>query len=289
MLKRLGQFIDTLADRANEESGAVVRLHGNEAQVPTVTYRHHDTGRLVRLVGVMHVAVPSFYEGVNKLIDDHPESAVLYEMVGGDPSKEGDATPEEIAKAKERMQPLKELYQMMADATGCVSQKDGLPIREGWINTDLSAVQFFYELRGGRGPAPQPSRGSRASKPTPLQQLMADRILDGLQRQVDQMKRPGMAAEIRRALHRSVRMFRYANLIGKVTESAGPQLPLFGIVLHRRNDVGVAGILEHVQKSDVISIWGAAHLPGMDKQLRAAGFEEVGREWRTVLVFPDEE
>jgi pheromone shutdown protein TraB len=51
------------------------------------------------------------------------------------------------------------------------------------------------------------------------------------------------------------------------------------IIINERNKVAVDGILEHVQHNHVVSIWGAAHLPGMISLLNKQGYREQERTW----------
>jgi hypothetical protein len=52
-------------------------------------------------------------------------------------------------------------------------------------------------------------------------------------------------------------------------------------ILESRNEVAMRGIESYLPEGDVASIWGAAHLRGIGKSLKRAGFREVRREWFT--------
>jgi hypothetical protein len=50
-------------------------------------------------------------------------------------------------------------------------------------------------------------------------------------------------------------------------------------ILEIRNEEAVRGINKYIIDGNVATIWGAAHLPGIEKKLKEAGFHEVRREW----------
>ena len=58
-------------------------------------------------------------------------------------------------------------------------------------------------------------------------------------------------------------------------------------ILEVRNEEAVRGINVHLAEGDVATIWGAAHLHGIEKQLKRDGFREVNREWFTAYHVRD--
>ncbi|MDO8571936.1 MAG: hypothetical protein Q7R79_04625, partial [bacterium] len=60
-----------------------IRRWGKYLQVPIVTYCHKTTGKIVVLVGMIHVAEPWYYKGIQDLVDGLERAGyqILYERV----------------------------------------------------------------------------------------------------------------------------------------------------------------------------------------------------------------
>lgn len=104
--------------RFNEET--------REEQIACKTYQSPDGKTLVKLVGICHLALPSFFEKVGELLKD---SVLIYELAGG--------TLEQQRQFQDRIKSLGELYWAIYDASttenpaghdalGRVDQKDYL-------------------------------------------------------------------------------------------------------------------------------------------------------------------
>ncbi len=58
------------------------------------------------------------------------------------------------------------------------------------------------------------------------------------------------------------------------------------VILDDRNKLAVRGImycLDTLGMDNVLAIWGAAHLPGIDKILKSKGFKEERKFWHTAV------
>jgi hypothetical protein len=248
-------------------------------QTAIVTYYRPDDDRRVVLVGAMHVADRSYFEALKEFVDLEKRvngSVVLYEMTRESPdppAKDDYSAPAILERGFGR---LRKVYRYMAASTGRAFQYDVLTPQEDWINTDLTRrevaerssetwlIRFLArtgllwaaaKLIGFVGGVPEPP--DRPNFPVSLQ---TDNAMRGI--------------------HLSILLNALLLLLPKKATPAH-------IILNDRNEVAVEGILRAARNSSfIVSIWGAAHLPGIGRLLEAQGFtrsDEV--KWYTCAHF----
>lgn len=232
----------------------VIRHRGDVLQTPVVFYVHPKTKRQVVFVAVIHIGEADYYTALQKTIDAYGHHAVLYEMVGKLTSTERESLTKSEQVILKQFESGKEFIEMAKELLGVTHQKEGLSYPPEWINTDIGMadlLRLFAErnLRLIRGHI----------EPTPLDK---DRAL--FQWLLDAMLRNFVPVIW------TIRLLTgFSSLKRDVRE----------VILDHRNEVGMKAIFNHLQHRDVVTIWGAEHLYGMDEDLRAAGFREVRREW----------
>jgi hypothetical protein len=231
----------------------LARYHDGDMYLPVDVYRRD--GQEVTLIGMIHVAPADFYDRVRTLIDAHTERGdrILVEGIAyiGDDAGLGEHDQELIARYKLLRERANMISEMVAEATGMITQLAAFP---RWMEWELADVTALEMMRLRHVPAPPD--------------------LD-----------PLMESEIRRVLNKP-RVSRGAYWLVKTTPAlAAALMPLRvladGVVLHHRNRVAVLKTLERAENA--VLPWGAAHLPGMGKLLAHNGFSHVDRTWNLAL------
>ncbi len=232
-----------------------VRKRWGKLEFPLITLKHETTGRRVRLLGVIHFADASYWSTLQGVIDREGESVVLYERVLKPTQEEMDALTEKERAWYENVHlGHKTLRGQLQALLGLSFQGDGLTYPAHWINTDMSGGAFVKAMVG-------------LEERFPGNPFMA--ILD---------HEPEQAPFVRWMIQKIFSHISLSELRNFGAKSAYRR-ERDAIILDYRNFLGVNGILAHGKERDVVSIWGAAHLPGMLHLLKQLGFEEETREW----------
>lgn len=231
-----------------------MRHQGNALQTPVVFYRHPETSREVVIVTTLHIGEIGYFPSLQEVIDSRQNHVVLYEAIRRlRPEQAQTITSDEFAVAKTIDFDFT-LRMAMMSSLGLVSQyhAGGLICRESWINTDMTMPELLKsfvqrEIKPSKG-------GDLEWASSPLATWLFDAILHNYVPFTLTIKFVGLALP---QWHRRKK-----------------------IILGRRNEIAAAAIQQYVQEGrDVIAIWGADHLKGIERYILAAGFVAKRREW----------
>lgn len=230
---------------------------GRHLCVPTVFLQNPATGRNVILIGMIHIGKKRFYKKVQKLIDSYPGHKILYESVGRlTTEEEGRLSPDE-KKVRDQMTSMFNDRKFLQVLLSLDDQRRGLNYRKTWIRTDIDK---FVLLRRFAQARMNFSTGPRISNRVHLRLKKMPEVDRALSRWV---------------MHKLFMILPLMNLLER-----GRDLKFLDqVILSERNIIGVHGILEHVGDSNIISIWGAAHIPGMVRLLQETGFRKTRVIW----------
>lgn len=249
-------------------------------QTAVVTYTRPADWKRVVMVGAMHVADREYFEKLRDFVaaeESAADGTVLYEAMrdADGPPPDDDRSP--AATLERGFAGLRDLYRYMAANTGRAMQYDILRPRAGWINTDMTRREV----------------AKRSAETWLIRFLSTTGILDAIAKAIGLAggvpkppARPDFAASFQmdismRATHLSIPLNALLTLLPKRAT------PLHTIV-NERNEAAVEGILEALTRTDnVVSIWGAAHLPGIGRLLKRCGFAVTRRnvKWLTCCRF----
>lgn len=243
------------------------RTRGGVLQTAVKHYVNHATGRKVTLVGAIHVGKTAYYEQMQQLIDkaETAGAAILYEGVGKIDEEDIGRLPADQREIVHQMHTAFKGMERFGETffeDDVVYQKKGLQYKDDWVRTDLDMDH--------------------------VSSLFAEAEIDFLgvkDLDVEQQKDlSNVPVEVLGAL----RTF-FATVIKLLSGIAQVRLYAGGwtrksrmtnhIIITMRDEVGAKGILQQVHTSDVLSIWGAAHLPGIEQYLLQAGFSLEETEW----------
>jgi hypothetical protein len=245
---------------------SIGRNRGGMLQTPTRIYQHSSSGRTVFLVGVIHIGRKAYYEAIQSLIDQLSQHKfrILYEGVGKMDDKDMLALPPKQRVIAKQMRAISSAMQEMSALLldeGIVYQKQGLSYPDSWIRTDVDIshmVQLFAEadLHFWEGPSDKPEK----------------KVLDDVPEDV--------VGFIKALFVTAIRLLPgISKVMGVFTQFNPKKRARQHIIITLRNEVAARGILEHAEHSDVLSIWGAGHIPGIHEHLSTAGYRHTQTIW----------
>ncbi|MEI8223956.1 MAG: TraB/GumN family protein [bacterium] len=246
--KYLARFLGWL------KSGTVI-YREKHLCTPVVHLVHPKTKRRIILMGMMHVGDPEYFQELQHVLNTLKEYRVLYEGIGTINAEQKllfSEKEQEIFNAMEKSMSDRNIMSAFLRLQG---QRDGLNYEASWIRTDMSQFDLIRAMAAkGLGWTKAPKFPGVNEK---IESLIVTWLLNAL-------------------LIRMQVLFLFLKLFhfGKEEKAA-----LQDIIITERNKIAVDGILEHVQHDHVVSIWGAAHLPGMISLLNKQGYREQERTW----------
>lgn len=222
------------------------RVRKGNLEVATKTYYNEFTERTLKLVGVCHVADDLFWDTVQEEIS-------LFEDAypGSEVHFEGVINDEKPKGYKPDRTELDRFCKKM----GLVSQHNGLFYFDHWIRTDLKVSQVKAHMA-------DPDKLNVLLEQGKVMKEVSD-VLDD---------HPDMTP----LLHR---FFRYA--LAYLPQRRNNTT---AAVLDARNRHAVSTML--ASGTDIITVWGAAHLDGMGKILTSAGYQLTDTDWNVCIERP---
>ncbi len=226
-----------------------VRTTNGLVETESLTLQHRLTGHTVELIGVLHVADPSFWRLINSHMRKRTAEGYVihYELINGT-----SFTKDRGGKMMLHMTAAMKTLVAKAKEAGLMYQTEGISYPEGAVNTDMSKDEV---------------RQAFAKVPSwfPLQMRLA-RTLFGL----------FPAADFKRILGEMLAKSGSASLASGGVNSA--------LILDARNAIASQYALTSTRP--VVAIWGAAHLAGISANLQAAGYRVISRDWLPVYSYP---
>ena len=240
-----------------------LRRQGRCLQTPQRVYVHPDTGRTITLIGMMHVGEPRYYTDVKAAVAECEAGGAVIHCEGSgkrlaDESLIG-LTPAE-AELIQELQRGERLKAQRLPMFGWVEQLTALaPFPETWQFIDLGRVEVI-RMTG----TDELLRNTRRT----------NNLMDWAD---DDTKTPyvcriSIALGFRQHASDSPRIQR------KLT------LPIHQVLVEHRNKLAMDAV--HATRQDVVLLWGAKHLPGMEADLRDHGYQRVAETWRTAFQLP---
>lgn len=232
-----------------------IRIKNRNVQTATDYYFNPATERRVIIIGVVHQAERIYFRDIQKLLDRFSDEGnrIIYEgfrkMKLRHERRLGENERVIFRALRGRTFP-KEWSEVMP----ITCQKDELVYRKNWINGDMSELDFI--------------------------RLMAVRDYHVSISKKELLQKTMCKSDIRLIVNNV-----FKNVVGR---SAWERLTIpFSrrkkmwneIILDHRNVIAVCAIARNLKSSDVVTIWGAAHLRGIGEHLKDMGFRKEKRTW----------
>lgn len=236
--------------------GSVLCLEKN-VLTPIVYLKNHQTGKKVVLIGMMHIGNQEYYQEVQKLVDSLSGYKILYEGIKKLNEEEiSKLSPKEV-KIFKKIEKNMNNRSVMATLLRIQDQKKGLLYDSHWICTDMTLFEFIKRLSESKTDSMFTSEPRLPKKLAKFEKLLFAWMFD-------------------LALERISGIMVLAKFFGLFSNK---ERSLEKLIVHDRNIIAINAILEQVKDSNVASIWGAAHLPGMVKELKKDGFSQEKKSW----------
>lgn len=219
--------------------------------------------RTVTLVGVSHLAEAGYYRAVLELIRALQAGGALvhHERVAVAGAEERAACTELERGALDVLDYTMSLVARIGHATGLMSQKDGVPAGEDWVNTDTTEVTLV-----------------RLLGPRRIVDALSDKRLPAV---VDLLAGHRLGRAGLRWLMRNLgRLQRFSVLAGDGAVAGLDNR----VVVDWRNAFAVTAALAAPAGSHVVAVWGALHLPGIGDSLQDNDFVLGEVSWYTAIA-----
>lgn len=231
----------------------VTRIHHGATQTRVDEYRHPDNGKIITLVGMVHIATPQYYKEVAafaaRLVRTRG-AQVHYEMTKRPVGDEEmtDAERELIARLRANRN-----TEAVAELLGLVTQYD-LPILAGWVNTDITTLDL---IRTHRYP----------------DMLVSDSEL--LRDVLEDPQRRAIVGRLMLFIYRRIGLFSLLrDPISRLTKKGREhQRVLIGV----RNQIAIQAAI--AAPGSVVALWGGEHLAGIGNGLREHGYSRYAYTW----------
>ena len=240
---------------------------GGEFQTAIATYED-DKGRKVDLIAAVHIADSSYYETLKKSFRTY--DALLFELVA----------PKGAAKTRHERKSssiISLIQRAMKSALDLEFQLDGIDYtQDNFVHADLTPSELRRKLHE-RGQnmftmfLDMMIDSMRATRKNPEAQAPLGAILAALMS-------PNRAAQLK---------YIFAKQLDSIEEmmSGGKN----SVLIHERNRRAMEVLDEQLAagKKNLGIFYGAAHMPDMERRLKARGFHLVGKKWIVAWNIPD--
>lgn len=242
------------------------RTRGGALQVPVRLYQHSETGRKVILVGTIHIGKKAYYQQIQNLVD-HVSSKgfkILYEGISGMDDKDVDSLPVKQRAIVRQMKAgstfMQEFSTKLFDED-VIYQQFGLEYPDWWVKTDVEIAHvttLFAEADLHFWDKPEDEPNKKFLEDAPEEVIWFAKVV--FSTVIKQL--PGITTVLE--------PFKQLNSKKRACDH---------IIITMRDEVAALGILQHAEYADVLSIWGAEHIPGIHKHLSAAGYHHTATDW----------
>ncbi len=233
-------------------------------QTPSHCYEHSETKQIVLLIGMTHIAEKAYFEdiyNIAKFLEEKGRYKILYEFVRIKPEEVETLDPIE-KEFHEQLLVYRSSHQKIAEAMSLQYQFDtdlvfyALP---SWICNDVEGKVFFQKfIKEG---------------------MMVASEAEKVEKLIEKTSRPAIQWLVNKMFSEAAATFLVAKIMCRIIPS---KKKFLGLILDWRNEIAARGILEEIRKgNNVVSIWGAAHLPGIGKLLEEKGFVKISVDWTT--------
>lgn len=213
-------------------------------------------GRLLHLVGTMHLGDATYFETLSALLADLAVagSAVHYERIRR--ADDADVTDEERDQLDRiAANGIPQALDAFVGVLGLELQGERLALPPGARNVDVSDVELLRSL--------------------------------GWERYRRLLARPDVTLDERAApLARPMFAFllKHGRALDRLRALSRRQRRVNRFLIGARNRVALAEGLRELQDHDVVLVWGTAHLPGMARHLRREGYRLRAERWLRVCT-----
>lgn len=238
-----------------------IKKEGNKIKVPIVRFNNTKTDKDVVFVGTVHIGLKSYFDKLQKIIDDFENfygAKVLYEGIGELSKVDKSELSDDELDIYNQISRLDELRTFVCNTLELSNQKDCIFYPEDAVNSDIDINKLIKDLanKNVKLISENDFRDLNTNDPRKLRIIKKTfKFLFKNMNKLEFILRFGCSKRIK--------------AINK-------------IILDERNKVAVDYINKYLKEhDDVVTIWGVGHLRGIAKELKKMGFKEKERKWFT--------
>ena len=232
----------------------------------------NQKGHKITLLGVMHIAEQPFWSKLTQTLLN-TKNTVHLEGVKPFNKETSVATVEEQNKMDSLLK-VASFSRILAKETGLVFQLDGIKTaltdagtalpETGWQNVDMNVQAAVKHINADE-----------------LNETAAS--LDKLVTEFQKDDAPFSLGSFMLFMIRNPKILKALTFFTQLTKKDKNEAldALQGFILDDRNEYAIAEALK--VENDVILVWGAAHLEGMGKLLKKAGYRHQQRKWNLLI------
>lgn len=238
-----------------------IRSANGKIQTPVVFYEHPITKRIVVFVAMIHIGESEYYTTIQELINSLKGYKILFEGTNSLSREEELALTPKEKEVADQFNAVFGLMKEFCELMSLQHQKEGLTYSTSWVNTDMK----LYDL-------------IQTFTQQDICLMKNSENIDGLftaEKEFEQFITRWVINKILKNFVAIGVIFAINTLFSKNKRAVKR------LILDARNEIAFKAIVEHLKDGDVVTIWGAAHLPGIEKYLKKFGFKEVQRKWFT--------
>jgi hypothetical protein len=233
-----------------------LRLRRRQVETVVRVFEAPDTGRRLTLVATMHLGDATYYDALSRLLADLAAAGadVHYERIRR--ADDADLTEEE----RHRLDGVQASgypvgLAAFVGALGLELQGDRLALPAGARNVDVSDVELLRALGWDR----------------------YRRLVEPPAVNIDER-----AAPLARPAFRF--LLKHGRTIDRLRALSATNRQASRFMIGERNRVALNEALQPSAQGDVALVWGAAHLPGMARELRRHGYRLQSERWLRVCA-----
>lgn len=236
-----------------------IRNTNGNIETPVVFYEHPETKRKVVFIATVHLAEAEYFAALQRLIESLVNHKILFEGVGKLSPKEKQALTKKERSVARHFDYIFRSVRKIGEIMSLQYQKEGLVYNSDWVNTDMRIYNLI-----------------RLFAQHDISFIKKGKIFDGLSG--DESVQLFTRWFFNKLFSRFVPV---AVIIDVASFFSRDKRLANKLILEARNEEAVRGIITYLAEGDVVTIWGAAHLRGIEKRLKQVGFCEIRQEWFT--------
>jgi hypothetical protein len=228
-------------------------------EVPRYTYTHPKTGETVVLSGVIHLAVSDFWEQIDRQLTEATDAGYIVQLEGVAKADPARTISDEVRNAMNAMSRLIGLPKTVASLLGLVYQTEGLKDLP-YEKVDMNIVDVLEAM--------SPEHLERlankgAEEPLDIESLKENIEIVG-----------PILLWVFRNLGRISLAMKFMPWVKYPMDDKA--------VLGKRNEYAISHAVTSEGDHKYL-LWGAAHIPGMDKLLKQHGYKRTGVDWLVAI------
>jgi len=236
-----------------------IRNIDGKLETPVVFYEHPTTKRMVAFIATMHYAEPEYFSALKWRIESLFGYKILFEGVGELSLEEDQVLAEKEREVAKSFDFVFTGMQKLGEIMSLQYQKEGLGYPPEWVRSDIRRYELIRLF--AQQDISLPEKGINIG---------------------DLPDDEAMQICFKWSINKVFGNFIPVAILASVfTFFSKKKKMVMRLILDKRNEKAVQGINEYLVEGNVATIWGAAHLAGIEKELKRAGFREVSREWFT--------